>query len=357
MNKFNSHVDSLHRRSRWLTNQRMLMLMIGAVLVVLGSQNANAQHADVLVQVADGRLTTGSADFDSGEWTLGRRVYTAEFSSIFSVNNPGFNALAAASPSLPAGATALPGNAPLGWDFLPMKSDGALWNLFYWDGLGATESEVEFGELPGPDYRLDVYGRHNIVGVDGSPIVVPGDVINNTNSDGSLHTHRFFYLDSGNQNATTNPVDGIYLMSMRLKMTGLDPSQPIYFVFGTPGSTLAALRAAETWVTTRVDDLAPDFDADFNDDFVVDGADFLIWQRNLGATNAILAAGDADRDGIVGAGDLAVWQEEFGLSPESFPGAISAPPAIVVAHPIPEPNAWLLAIIAMAAFRRSRFLA
>ena len=28
----------------------------------------------------------------------------------------------------------------------------------------------------------------------------------------------------------------------------------------------------------------------------VDGADFLIWQRNLGASNALLTAGDADRD-------------------------------------------------------------
>lgn len=315
--------------------------------------DAHGQHADVLVQVAGGRLATGSADFDSGEWTLGKRVYTAEFSSIFSVNNPGFNALAAASPSLPAGATALPGNATLGWDFLPMKSDGALWNLFYWDGLGATESAVEFGELPGSDYRLDVYGRNNIVGVDGSPTVVPGDVINNTNSDGSLHTHRFFYLDSGNQNATTNPVDGIYLMSMRLKMTGLDPSQPIYLVFGTPGSTLAALRAAETWATNRVDELAPDFNADFNGDFVVNGADFLIWQRNLGASNALLTAGDADRDGIVGAGDLAMWQEEFGLSLETFPGVQSTPPASIATHAVPEPSALLLAVCGIAVLAKA----
>jgi hypothetical protein len=320
---------------------------VAGVLLTFVVADAHAQHADVLVQVVDGRLATGSADFDSGQWTLGKRVYSAEFSSIFSVNNPGFNALAAESSSLPAGATALPGNATLGWDFLPMKSDGALWNLSYWDGLGATESEVEFGELPGPDYRLDVYGR-KIIGVDGSPIFVPGDVINDTNSDGSLHTHRFFYLDSGNQNATTNPADGIYLMSMRLKMPGLDPSQPIYFVFGTPGSTLAALRAAETWVTNRVDELAPDFNADFNDDFVVDGSDFLIWQRNLGATDALLSAGDADRDGVVGAGDLAVWQEEFGLSLETFPGAQSIPPTSIATHAVPEPSAWLLAACGIA---------
>jgi hypothetical protein len=249
---------------------------------------------------------------------------------------------------------ALPGSTPLRWDFLPLKIDGSMQNLFYWNGSGATEGEVAFGALPGPDYRLDVYGRDNTIGVDGSPTVVAGDVINNTGSNGSLHTHRFFYLDSGNQNATTAPADGIYLTSMRLKMTGLDASQPIYFVFGTPGSTLAALRAAETWVTNRAAELAPDFNADFNDDFVVDGADFLIWQRNLGATNAPLSAGDADRDGVVGTGDLAIWRNEFGLSLETYPGAQSTPPASIPSLPVPEPSAWLLAIIA-AVIRRSGF--
>lgn len=331
-------------------------IVLGGLWALVAS-DAQAQHADVLVQVVDGRLTTGNAEPDSGEWTLGKRVYSAEFSSIFSVNNPGFNALAAGSPSLPAGASALPGSTSLRWDFLPLKIDGTLQNLFHWNGNGATEGEVVFGAIPGPDYRLDVYGRDNIIGVNGSPSFVPGDVINNTGSNGSLHTHRFFYLDSGNQNATTTPADGIYLMSMRLRMTGVDAAQPAYFVFGTPGSTLAALRAAEAWVTNRADELAPDFDADFNGDFMVDGVDFLIWQRNLGASNALLTAGDADRDGVVGIGDLAVWQSEFGLSLDSFPGATTLSPTQIATHTVPEPNVLVLALIAMAACRRPGFLA
>jgi hypothetical protein len=348
MNKFISHGDSPSWRSRGLTTSRVAMLLFGVAMVACVCQRANAQHADVLVQVVDGRLATGSADFISGQWTLGRRVYPGEFGSIYSVNDPGFNSLAVGSPSMPAGATSLPGNTPLGWDFLPMKIDDALANLFYWDGLGGTEQDVNFGGLPGPDYRLELYGRDNIVGVDGAPTFVAGDVINNTTSSGSLHTHRFFYLDSGNQNATTTPADGIYLVSARMTMPGFDPSQPIYFVFGTPGSTLAALQAAETWLTNRVDDLAPDFNADFNDDFVVDGADFLIWQRNLGATDALLSAGDADRDGVVGAGDLAVWREEFGLSLETFPGAQSLPPTSMATHSVPEPSALALAACGIA---------
>ena len=329
--------------------RRRCVILLVAVAFFGATRPTHAQHADVLVQVVDGRLATGGADFDSGAWTLGKRVYSAEVSSIFSVNDPGFNALATGSPSLPAGAAALPGSTSLRFDFLPLKIDGTLQNLFYWNGSGATEGEVAFGALPGPDYRLEVYGRDNIVGVDGSPSFVPGDVINNTGSNGSLHTHRFFYLDSGNQNATTTPADGIYLMSMRLKMTGVDPAQPAYFVFGTPGSTLAALRAAETWVTNREDELAPDFDADFNGDFVVDGADFLIWQRNLGASNALLTAGDADRDGVVGASDLAVWQEEFGLSLESYPGTLTTSPASIAARAVPEPGVVVPGALAFAA--------
>jgi hypothetical protein len=52
---------------------------------------------------------------------------------------------------------------------------------------------------------------------------------------------------------------------------------------------------------------------DFNDDNVVDGADFLAWQRNVGvASNATLAMGDGNRDKKVGAPDLTVWKFQFG---------------------------------------------
>ena len=103
-------------------------------------------------------------------------------------------------------------------------------------------------------------------------------------------------------------------------------------------------------MTNRVTELAPDFSADFNDDFVVDGADFLIWQRNLGAENALLSSGDADRDGVVGPGDLAVWSGEFGLSLDTFPGVVS-PPSNPASHAVPEPSALLLAMIALGVCR------
>jgi len=51
--------------------------------------------------------------------------------------------------------------------------------------------------------------------------------------------------------------------------------------------------------------------ADFEDDFDVDGADFLTWQRGLG-TGTTKPEGDTNGDGVVDATDLGNWQSQFG---------------------------------------------
>lgn len=64
-------------------------------------------------------------------------------------------------------------------------------------------------------------------------------------------------------------------------------------------------------------------DADFNGDDVVDGKDFLIWQRNVGTTgdpNTGRPDGDANRDFTVDAADLAIWEEEYGIVVGVTPG-------------------------------------
>jgi hypothetical protein len=52
--------------------------------------------------------------------------------------------------------------------------------------------------------------------------------------------------------------------------------------------------------------------SDFNGDAVVDGADFLAWQRGLGASAATPGDGDADNDADVDADDLIIWNVQFG---------------------------------------------
>ncbi len=52
--------------------------------------------------------------------------------------------------------------------------------------------------------------------------------------------------------------------------------------------------------------------ADFDADGIVDGRDFLTWQRGFGRSpNAQLTDGDADFDGVVGSSDLAVWNAQY----------------------------------------------
>jgi hypothetical protein len=81
---------------------------------------------------------------------------------------------------------------------------------------------------------------------------------------------------------------------------------------------------------------APITDADFDNNGIVDGKDFLAWQRgfgiNSGATNA---QGDADQNGKVDAADLALWKSHFGLA--------SAAPATGA---VPEPGSLMLAAFA-----------
>jgi hypothetical protein len=55
-------------------------------------------------------------------------------------------------------------------------------------------------------------------------------------------------------------------------------------------------------------------DADFNNDNSVNGTDFLIWQRNNGASGASNAQGDSNGDGFVNAADLGNWRTRFGMT-------------------------------------------
>jgi hypothetical protein len=82
--------------------------------------------------------------------------------------------------------------------------------------------------------------------------------------------------------------------------------------------------------------------ADFDGNDIVDGNDFLIWQRFVG-TGTLQTQGDANGDGTVNGADLQIWRDAFGQ-----PGVASAVGAI------PEPSALALAGLAALAIRPRR---
>jgi prepilin-type N-terminal cleavage/methylation domain-containing protein/prepilin-type processing-associated H-X9-DG protein len=82
---------------------------------------------------------------------------------------------------------------------------------------------------------------------------------------------------------------------------------------------------------------------DYDGNQVVDGADFLLWQRSFGSAATPAGSGaDGDGNGSVDAGDLTVWRDAF--------GAAASP----VAAAVPEPASWLLAGVPIAAAWRLR---
>jgi hypothetical protein len=73
---------------------------------------------------------------------------------------------------------------------------------------------------------------------------------------------------------------------------------------------------------------------DYNQDDVVDAADYVVWRNTLGQTVPTLGAGaDGDGDGVVRQADFDVWRAKFG---------VEATGASSQSGEVPEPSAFVL---------------
>lgn len=82
------------------------------------------------------------------------------------------------------------------------------------------------------------------------------------------------------------------------------------------------------------------YDADFDGNGIVDGTDFLVWQRNAGAVG-YESAGDANHDCLVNDVDLALRQQQHGtLAGQTL-----------ISSTIPEPSALALMFSGLVGFR------
>lgn len=90
-------------------------------------------------------------------------------------------------------------------------------------------------------------------------------------------------------------------------------------------------------VDPTVETIEPD--ADFDGNGSVSGEDFLAWQRGLGQSTGVTPeSGDANRDGMVDATDLGIWQDQYGTV--DIHGSTTPPPAS--AATVPEPTSAIL---------------
>lgn len=77
---------------------------------------------------------------------------------------------------------------------------------------------------------------------------------------------------------------------------------------------------------------------DYNNDGVVDAADYVVWRRNVGTTNALV--NDNGIGGVVGQLQYDLWRSRFGLH-------VAASAAVIASGPVPEPGNHLLVMLAV----------
>ena len=141
-----------------------------------------------------------------------------------------------------------------------------------------------------------------------------GDDVWQMNSDGSGLTQ----ISSANSEPS-----GIFDASEYL---GYEPGSVFLSSVQGSGDSGAQLSAMISPTATRLP-----ISADFVQNGLVDGFDFLNWQQGLGATEGVIFAdGDANRDGAVGVYDLAIWEEQFGSGVPLLATAVPAPATMVL---------------------------
>jgi hypothetical protein len=134
-------------------------------------------------------------------------------------------------------------------------------------------------------------------------------------------------------NLTSDPITGFFERGATLSLyaegaevlgTGYAGQVNISYLGGSGNDVVLTLVAAAS--------------ADFDLNGVVDGADFLVWQRGFGkSSGAALGDGDANGDGAVNGEDLVVWKQAIGGNPSTAT--------------IPEPAAASLLLLAMTALK------
>jgi hypothetical protein len=126
---------------------------------------------------------------------------------------------------------------------------------------------------------------------------------------------------------------------------------------GTAGASIATLRITDYGTGSSSDGskeyffdglmiTAPGIPGDYNNNGTVDAADFVVWRKNQGTTNALP---NDPTGGTIGASQYNTWRTHFGQPPGSGSGAVAS-------ASIPEPATLVMLMFAAAVqgLRRGR---
>jgi hypothetical protein len=327
---------------------RRLSTLLAAGVFAFARVDCAAQHVDVMLQVVDGKIATGAADYDSGDWIIGQRVFERQLLSNFRANDPGFAALGTGNPLLGPGVAGFPSLHDVFFDLLPMNVEDVQANLFFWDGAdlggdGLNLDDVQFVVPPdGVTWNIFDDG-FNVHTADGSDAFVQGGLIQQTSSDvdaldgidtGTLHQHLLLRVDDGDGNTQTAPPQGVYMAALQARADGFATSDPFLFVHRTSLVSNAVRDLAAAWARDNYDLLfmPPALPGDYNADSSVDAADYVVWRNTLGSTTDLRANGDnlGASENLIDGADYVVWKSNFGTGQKSSP-------TLVTSFVVPEP--------------------
>jgi hypothetical protein len=230
-----------------------------------------------------------------------------------------------------------PGNSQEEFGYFIFADDGTnLWHMsFYNHGNDDTDGIYMGGDPEGP-----------VLGVTATKVWAepvdsnfPAGSAENKPFDG-FHEYSLVDADGTGGAPPIVQLDGV----------ALDPSviavpAPSRFTAGTVGwgslNPFEAGHMQTQHIVFEASEALPGDPGDFNGDDSVDGADFLIWQRNLGAPDETSLNGNGDNMNGVDAGDLTLWKNNFASATPSITG-------------VPEPQSLALLIGAIGVLARRR---
>ncbi len=207
----------MHRNQSVLIHRIVLLLPLTLLSIV---RDASA-HSDIFIANVAGQVAIGGAN-ELGSPEANFELTTKLFSGVmvagfppfdprdYGRNEPGFVALADGHPLTPSGADALPGSAAVNFTLSSFTVGSATDTLFYWSGAGPVDFQPASAVQPAVTMSLDP-----------TPL-------GTTAADGSLHEHAAFVLDDGGAGV---PLDGLYLISPSVGVSGLAASRPFYMIW------------------------------------------------------------------------------------------------------------------------------